>query len=521
MPRCSSWSTRPSVGSDPDWQRRSPTWSRSRRSSSGTSGENDELSQAFKILPTDRVESARDPGGARLPQGHPPAIPFLFLIYVVAYLDRVNVSFAQLQLEDDLAFSDTIFGIGAGIFSLGYVLFGVPSNLALERFGARRWLAAIMVVWGVLSPSTMLIESAAAFYVLRFLLGRGGGRLLPGDHPVPDLVVPRARAHAGPRSVPHRDLGGLRGRRAALGGPARAGRLPRAGRLAVAVPGRGAPRDRARLGHPALPRRPARQARTGSSPRSVSSWRPRWRASTSCKRGRGRQGPARRPAERPALAPVARLLPGDRGRLRAHLLRPRPRPGPHRLHATSRWASWRRIPYGVATAVMLLVAARAERAPSGRPYVILRVLVGALGCVLTAYVQSPVLLTVAITLSAVGLLSVLPVFWAYPTALFGGYAPRRRGSLWWRPSATWADSRPRLHRDRRGLDGRLRDAADRARRPARRVRGARPWASASAPAGARPRRPELPAVLPGDHEQHERHHRGHDHHDDVHDDRGG
>jgi sugar phosphate permease len=63
-------------------------------------------------------------------------IPFLFLIYVVAYLDRVNVSFAQLQLEDDLAFSDTIFGIGAGVFSIGYVLFGVPSNLALARFGA-------------------------------------------------------------------------------------------------------------------------------------------------------------------------------------------------------------------------------------------------------------------------------------------------------------------------------------------------------------------------------------------------
>ena len=63
-------------------------------------------------------------------------IPFLFLIYVVAYLDRVNVSFAQLQLEDDLGFSDTIFGIGAGIFSLGYVIFGVPSNLALARFGA-------------------------------------------------------------------------------------------------------------------------------------------------------------------------------------------------------------------------------------------------------------------------------------------------------------------------------------------------------------------------------------------------
>ena len=107
-------------------------------------------------------------------------IPFLFLIYVVAYLDRVNVSFAQLQLEDDLDFTDTIFGIGAGIFSLGYVIFGVPSNLALARFGARRWLAAIMMVWGVISASMLFIESAAGFYVLRFLLGAAEAGFFPG-----------------------------------------------------------------------------------------------------------------------------------------------------------------------------------------------------------------------------------------------------------------------------------------------------------------------------------------------------
>jgi MFS transporter, ACS family, tartrate transporter len=107
-------------------------------------------------------------------------IPFLFLIYVVAYLDRVNVSFAQLQLEDDLAFSDTIFGVGAGIFSIGYVIFGVPSNLALARFGARRWLAAIMIVWGILSAATMFIDGAAGFYVLRFLLGAAESGFFPG-----------------------------------------------------------------------------------------------------------------------------------------------------------------------------------------------------------------------------------------------------------------------------------------------------------------------------------------------------
>ena len=107
-------------------------------------------------------------------------IPFLFLIYVVAYLDRVNVSFAQLQLEDDLGFSDTIFGLGAGIFSLGYVIFGVPSNLALQRFGARRWLAAIMIVWGLISASMVFIGGPESFYVLRFLLGAAEAGFFPG-----------------------------------------------------------------------------------------------------------------------------------------------------------------------------------------------------------------------------------------------------------------------------------------------------------------------------------------------------
>jgi MFS transporter, ACS family, tartrate transporter len=107
-------------------------------------------------------------------------IPFLFLIYVVSYLDRVNVSFAQLQLEDDLGFSDTIFGLGAGIFSLGYVIFGVPSNLALARFGARRWLAAIMIAWGVISASMMFIDGPGSFYALRFLLGAAEAGFFPG-----------------------------------------------------------------------------------------------------------------------------------------------------------------------------------------------------------------------------------------------------------------------------------------------------------------------------------------------------
>ena len=107
-------------------------------------------------------------------------IPFLFGIYVVAYLDRVNVSFAQLQLKHDLDFSDTIFGLGAGIFSLGYVIFGVPSNLMLARVGARRWLAAIMIAWGLISASMVFITGPQSFYALRFLLGAAEAGFFPG-----------------------------------------------------------------------------------------------------------------------------------------------------------------------------------------------------------------------------------------------------------------------------------------------------------------------------------------------------
>jgi len=95
-------------------------------------------------------------------------IPFLFLCYVVAYLDRVNVGFAKLQMLADLQLSDTMYGIGAGIFFIGYFLFEVPSNMILARTGARVWIARIMVTWGVISACMMFVSSPASFYILRF-----------------------------------------------------------------------------------------------------------------------------------------------------------------------------------------------------------------------------------------------------------------------------------------------------------------------------------------------------------------
>lgn len=107
-------------------------------------------------------------------------IPFMFVLYVIAYLDRINISFAGLQMNRDLGFNDATFGLGAGVFFIGYFLFGIPSNLLVERFGARRWIAMIMVVWGFISLSMALIQSETMFYVLRFALGVAEAGFFPG-----------------------------------------------------------------------------------------------------------------------------------------------------------------------------------------------------------------------------------------------------------------------------------------------------------------------------------------------------
>jgi len=107
-------------------------------------------------------------------------LPFLFICYVAAYLDRVNVGFAKLQMLNDLQFSEAVYGLGAGIFFIGYFIFEVPSNLLLHRFGARRWIARIMISWGVISGCMMFVQTPTSFYILRFLLGVAEAGFFPG-----------------------------------------------------------------------------------------------------------------------------------------------------------------------------------------------------------------------------------------------------------------------------------------------------------------------------------------------------
>jgi MFS transporter, ACS family, tartrate transporter len=107
-------------------------------------------------------------------------IPFLFILYIVAWLDRVNVGFAALQMNSDLGFSSAAFGFGSGVFFLGYCLFEVPSNLILHRVGARRWIARIMMTWGAISMAMMFVRTTPTFYILRFLLGAAEAGFFPG-----------------------------------------------------------------------------------------------------------------------------------------------------------------------------------------------------------------------------------------------------------------------------------------------------------------------------------------------------
>lgn len=107
-------------------------------------------------------------------------VPFIMLLYFIAYLDRVNIGFAALTMNADIGLSSAAFGFGAGIFFLGYFIFEVPSNLILNKVGARRWIARIMVSWGIVSVAMALVQGETSFYVLRFLLGVAEAGFFPG-----------------------------------------------------------------------------------------------------------------------------------------------------------------------------------------------------------------------------------------------------------------------------------------------------------------------------------------------------
>ena len=124
--------------------------------------------------------SADPPEQTALPKVSRRLLPFLFLLYIVCFLDRANIGVAALQMNADLGFSPAVYGFGAGILFVGYVLFGVPSNLMLARLGARVWIASLMITWGLLASAMMFMRGPLSFFGLRFLLGVAEAGFFPG-----------------------------------------------------------------------------------------------------------------------------------------------------------------------------------------------------------------------------------------------------------------------------------------------------------------------------------------------------
>src|SRR6188768_4086290 len=116
-------------------------------------------------------------------------MPLLMAGWLFAYIDRVNISFARVQMGEQLGFSDAVFGLGAGLFFLGYFAFEVPSNLLLYKIGGRRWISRIMITWAIASAFTALVRTPTQFYVMRFMLGLAGWKWLLILEAIPSLIV--------------------------------------------------------------------------------------------------------------------------------------------------------------------------------------------------------------------------------------------------------------------------------------------------------------------------------------------
>jgi len=345
-------------------------------------------------------------------------VPFLFLCYVVAYLDRVNVGFAKLQMQADLALSDTVYGLGAGIFFIGYFLFEVPANLLLTKVGARRWIARIMVSWGLVSASMMFVTDAHSFYLLRFLLGVAEAGFFPGVILYLTYWYPaRRRARIVAIFMSAVAVAGV------LGGPL-SGWIMRAFAGASGLAGwqwlfllEGLPsvavgvwalwylddsvRDAVWLSDEekdALERELAADA----EPRAHWSLRHVFGSSRVW-----------------MLALIYFLfvmgLYGV-GFWLPQLIR---NSGVQDVLSIGLLTA---IPYGVAAIVMIALARNSDRTGERRWHAAVAAFAGAAGLVMSTYAHSPVMALAALSVATAGILSTFPVFWSLPTSMLGGTA---------------------------------------------------------------------------------------------------
>jgi ACS family tartrate transporter-like MFS transporter len=360
----------------------------------------------------------RDPSSATLGRVSGRLIPFLLLLYVLNFLDRVNVGFAALEMNRDLGFGPEVYGLGAGIFFIGYCLFEVPSNLVLYRVGARLWIARIMVTWGLAASAMMLVHTARSFYALRFLLGVAEAGFFPGIifyltywYPAPE----RARAYAWfLAAIP---VCGV------IGGPVSGALLGLDGRLGLqgwqwlflleGIPSVLVGLAVLRL----LPDRPRNARWLGPEERA-------WlEARLDAERDVGPHAgaPSHAASLRHALADPMVWWLGL-----SYFLLIIPLYGfalwlPQLIKASGDFTNFEvgvitAIPYAVAAVGMVLIGRRSDRTGQRHFYLALPAMVGAVGFLAVTRAGNPGLLVAALSLTAFGVLGWLGPFWALPTA---------------------------------------------------------------------------------------------------------
>ena len=347
-------------------------------------------------------------------------IPFMFVLYVVSYLDRINVGFAALQMNEDLGFSSAVYGLGAGIFFLGYCLLEVPSNLILARVGARRWIARIMIGWGFVSAGMMFVRTPTSFYTLRFLLGVAEAGFFPGMILYLTYWFPVAeRARALALFMTSTAMAGV------VGGPLSGALLTLDGRGGLAgwqwlflVEGLPA----VLLGLVVLKYLP-------DGPHEARWLAPEERAWIEARLAaeRAEKEARRHYTLREALTDGRVLLLGltyfgvtmglyGIGFWLPQILQAVSVRGTVAIGLVSA------LPYLVAAVAMVAIARHSDRTGERRWHVALSAFVGAAGLLASALAQSPVLLVGAVCVAAVGIWGALGTFWTLPTAFLSGTA---------------------------------------------------------------------------------------------------
>ena len=347
-------------------------------------------------------------------------IPYLFVLYVAAYLDRINIGFAQLQMKSALGFSDAVYGLGAGIFFLGYFLFEVPSNLVLARIGARVWIARIMITWGLISSAMALVGTPGEFYALRFLLGVAEAGFFPGVIYYLSQWFPAAsRASAISRFMTATAVSGI------VGGPLSAALFALDGMSGLAgwqwiFVAEGIPS--VFLGLTTLwflTDRPAEAKWLSPAEREYLDATMRMEAADIARRGHIsiRHALLHPTVWRLSLLSFTLLL----GFYSISFWLPQIVESLSRGHNVE-VALLSSIPYVAAAAAMLVVGAHSDRTRERCLHIAGAALVGAAGLGATAVVQTPVPGLIALSVAAMGVFSAIPVFWSLPTTFLSGTA---------------------------------------------------------------------------------------------------